>query len=1265
MKSKDKNKNIHSENNKNVRRAISQPTKATSKLVNSVSGGKGIKSDYKAYQRATKMDHIDNKYRRTYKREQKKYNDSKNYQSKTSNGSKTHYEVSRHNESPAERQARSRAAQGRDESRSGNLKTQSEQTKISESKRQDNINSYSKTSTKSSNDSSIPRLQEYSSSVNKTNNIDYHKSNTSSREYEENKAIRNNNEYGETKLKTSNEYKKNENFSNTNKNTSNTKSYSPADRYADNVARQGLNESGGSTLKTATEITNIQNKSYSPADKYAENIARQGRNESGGVVLKTQESTGSMTNNLSQNTKTSNSKIIANSERLNSEGPQTGAIASSTVNSTSERSTKRIGNPVNDKLNENSNIIKTANESGLLPIQIQDETGQTITLNVGESIMLDNGSLIGYAIDENGEGFIFSNFYDKSDVSGLGNTITTKGHKNGLRAKGAEVIGLNEHANVGNVTGGMTLKTGVAEVNGVIDVDDFINSDGTRIITVNMGDNKKVNKLGTLISKNDQTKNKKLTLNDKDIKKLKTKAKVLFGATVIVRGASFVGNKTIGIVSMMFDGMGSDKAEVEFMIDQVSGKVKGKAKSLIKKGTVKTGKTVGKVLAKGIGKVSKYGAKASAWGLNHFKFGRKITNFVGNAVNKFKTVKKLAGVVGRAMKAFSMALKKYIIIALACCIFMFCVCGLVGGAGMGVSSMFGFLFKEPETLFEKYHNYISEVDGMVTALNNDFSKNHKMPLYGNDLTESNGGNLDGYDWANVDDTTKKRTGYDANSYAYKQDYALPNGPTSQHDQQGGLISKSPIADTPTFSGKISGVNWRAFLSCVQVYNGFANDLEETNSKDRESAEKKQKEYDAYDTDNINPYGRFKDEWKSKNSNFVKPKLDVSVDCYYLESVTNNKWDNDLNKTDDEGDKKFDEYVRKLQQYYNSKEAVDKYNAEKALYDSNMVNWNNLVKAYTSNTDANKNGEPDIFETYKSTCGQQNIPIKYTTFKKYTNAVKNDKLSWFIGMIKPVAPNVPSDLAYNQSVVSAGIPNEITKHYKLTYELRDEADYSLNTYSEWFKYAMYEQDSNGNAKAYELTKEDIEVLNSLYTSPDLFVSFDELYDSHVTQAMVTHTQECFARGILGVDYIIACNENGIAMGGNITTGEAIKVDPATLNDVQTKILSYAQSKLGCPYVWGAKGPNTFDCSGLVYWVYAQVGYNVPSSTAALASSKLKRVSLSELQPGDILLRRSGNSGHTGIYIGAGQYIHAPHTGDVVKVSSNVNSFQYALRVIESN
>ena len=261
--------------------------------------------------------------------------------------------------------------------------------------------------------------------------------------------------------------------------------------------------------------------------------------------------------------------------------------------------------------------------------------------------------------------------------------------------------------------------------------------------------------------------------------------------------------------------------------------------------------------------------------------------------------------------------------------------------------MFCFLFKEPETLFEKYHNYISEVDGMVTALNNDFSKNHKMPLYGNDLTESNGGNLDGYDWANVDDTTKKRTGYDANSYAYKQDYSLPNGPTSQHDQPGGLISKSPIADTPTYSGKISGVNWRAFLSCVQVYNGFANDLEETNSKDRESAEKKQKEYDAYDTDNINPYGRFKDEWKSKNSNFVKPKLDVSVDCYYLESGTNNKWDNDLNKTDDEGDKKFDEYVKKLQQYYKSKEAVDKYKAEKAQYDSNMANWNNLVKVYTS------------------------------------------------------------------------------------------------------------------------------------------------------------------------------------------------------------------------------------------------------------------------------------------------------------------------------
>lgn len=88
------------------------------------------------------------------------------------------------------------------------------------------------------------------------------------------------------------------------------------------------------------------------------------------------------------------------------------------------------------------------------------------------------------------------------------------------------------------------------------------------------------------------------------------------------------------------------------------------------------------------------------------------------------------------------------------------------------------------------------------------------------------------------------------------------------------------------------------------------------------------------------------------------------------------------------------------------------------------------------------------------------------------------------------------------------------------------------------------------------------------------------------------------------------------------------------------VSRAQSKLGCPYVYGATGPNAFDCSGLVG--FALTGRYTRSYTS---SSFLGMPRVSNPQPGDVCVR----PGHVGIYIGGGQMIHAPHTGDVVKVS----------------
>ena len=96
-----------------------------------------------------------------------------------------------------------------------------------------------------------------------------------------------------------------------------------------------------------------------------------------------------------------------------------------------------------------------------------------------------------------------------------------------------------------------------------------------------------------------------------------------------------------------------------------------------------------------------------------------------------------------------------------------------------------------------------------------------------------------------------------------------------------------------------------------------------------------------------------------------------------------------------------------------------------------------------------------------------------------------------------------------------------------------------------------------------------------------------------------------------------------------------------------IVGIAMRYLGVRYVWGGASPSGFDCSGLVQYAYAQLGKSVPHSTYALYAMGVA-VSRSQLQPGDLVF--FDGLGHMGIYIGNNQMIHAPHTGDVVKISS---------------
>ena len=93
---------------------------------------------------------------------------------------------------------------------------------------------------------------------------------------------------------------------------------------------------------------------------------------------------------------------------------------------------------------------------------------------------------------------------------------------------------------------------------------------------------------------------------------------------------------------------------------------------------------------------------------------------------------------------------------------------------------------------------------------------------------------------------------------------------------------------------------------------------------------------------------------------------------------------------------------------------------------------------------------------------------------------------------------------------------------------------------------------------------------------------------------------------------------------------------------------ALRQLGKPYVFGAAGPDTFDCSGLMQWAWAKAGVSMPHYTVSQFHA-FPRVSVNDLQPGDLIFF-SLSLGHVGMYIGNGSYVQAPRTHDVVKISS---------------
>jgi peptidoglycan DL-endopeptidase CwlO len=124
---------------------------------------------------------------------------------------------------------------------------------------------------------------------------------------------------------------------------------------------------------------------------------------------------------------------------------------------------------------------------------------------------------------------------------------------------------------------------------------------------------------------------------------------------------------------------------------------------------------------------------------------------------------------------------------------------------------------------------------------------------------------------------------------------------------------------------------------------------------------------------------------------------------------------------------------------------------------------------------------------------------------------------------------------------------------------------------------------------------------------------------------------------------------IGAGGGVSPQAFVAAASAAApNSAAAQAVSYAKSQVGKPYRYATAGPNTFDCSGLMYAAWRSAGVTIPRTTAGmLASKNMMRVSKAELEPGDIVFPYVG---HCFMYIGNNRVVEAPHTGTKVHITT---------------
>jgi len=159
--------------------------------------------------------------------------------------------------------------------------------------------------------------------------------------------------------------------------------------------------------------------------------------------------------------------------------------------------------------------------------------------------------------------------------------------------------------------------------------------------------------------------------------------------------------------------------------------------------------------------------------------------------------------------------------------------------------------------------------------------------------------------------------------------------------------------------------------------------------------------------------------------------------------------------------------------------------------------------------------------------------------------------------------------------------------------------------------------------------------------------------HATMAsLVAHIKSAVPKGTLVEPLVASMTAKPGAAGAATGTAPAAAANAGLSSGQLTGMLEAAVSRLGMPYVWGAAGPRSFDCSGLVQWSFAQAGVLMPRVAAAQALTG-PAIPVSQAQPGDLLFYHTDPTApeyisHVAIYLGRGWMIQAPEPGENVQV-----------------